>query len=69
VTTSATWVFDQSGEDNWCLAITGLTRSSFAPRKETVGMLRLVGLSQPDPGVTIRYKLINPASFVFAAKT
>ena len=40
----------------------------FRTAEGTVGMLRIIGLGQHEPGVTIRYKLINPAKSVVAKK-
>jgi hypothetical protein len=40
----------------------------FRTAEGTVGMLRLVGVSQHERGVTLRYKLINPPRPVLAAK-
>jgi len=36
----------------------------FRTGEGTLGMLRIVGLSQHEPGVKIRYKLINPAKSI-----
>jgi len=41
----------------------------FRTAEGTLGMLRIVGLGQDGRGVKIRYKLINPAKSIAAAKT